>query len=324
MAHLRQTGLHAPFLVTGGYFSVGDLLLLLLYGQGILSRSSQTQLGFTKAVEDLSEAAPMVRILSQEAEIRDDSPRPLIISRGQIEISKVSFAYPGGKPLFQDFSLNIAAEEKVGLVGPSGAGKSTLFRMLLRMIEPNRGRVLFDGQDIALFHADSLRRQISYVTQEPILFHRSLAENISYGQEAPIEEIEAAAQRAHADHFIESLPEGYHSVVGDRGVKLSGGERQRILLARVFLRSAPVLLLDEPTASLDSGSEEMIQRSTEELFQGRTALVIAHRLSTIAHLDRIVVLDHGKIVEEGRHSELLSAAGLYADLWHKQSEGFLP
>ena len=311
------------FLVTEGHLSVGDLLLILLYGQNIISTAGQTNYFFTESFEALSQAEPMVEILQEETEIPDRSNKKIRIERGQIEIEKVSFSYPEQKPLFQDFSLQINSEEKVGLVGPSGAGKSTLMRLLLRMAEPETGRILVDKQNISNYAGDSLRQQISYVGQEPILFHRTIRENIAYGIEAS-EALLREAVRAASAEFVEELPEGYESRVGDRGIKLSGGERQRIILARAFLRNSPVLLLDEPTSSLDSYSESLVQQSIEKLFHGKTVLVIAHRLSTIAHLDRIVVLDKGRVRESGTHSELLRRGGLYSGLWQKQSEGFLP
>src|SRR5690606_18609582 len=222
-----------------------------------------------------------------------------------------------------------APGEKIGIVGRSGAGKSTLVNLLLRFYDLEGGRILIDGQDIAEVTQASLRRQIGMVTQDTSLLHRSVADNIRYGRpEASDEEVIEAARRAHADDFIRTLADakgraGYEAQVGERGIKLSGGQRQRIALARIFLKDAPILVLDEATSALDSEIEAAIQESLDELMAGKTVLAIAHRLSTIAAMDRLVVLDHGRIVETGRHQELLENGGLYADLWRRQSGGFL-
>jgi len=312
------------YLVTNDHLSAGTLVLVLLDSQRIIGVANMTNMSFTRAIQSLTQAAPMIHILNEKVEIPDNTDRKIEVQSGAIEIRKVSFAYPEQEELLRDFSLDIASGERIGLVGPSGSGKSTLVRLLLRMIEPQTGEILVDGQDISLYTGDSLRQQISYVAQEPLLFHRTIKENIAYGSRASDEEIERAARAAYANYFIEELADGYNSKVGDRGVKLSGGERQRVVLARAFLRKTPILLLDEPTSALDSYSEDLIQQATERLFQDRTVLVIAHRLSTIAHLDRILVMRHGSIKEEGSHKDLLAQSGLYTDLWQKQSEGFLP
>jgi ATP-binding cassette, subfamily B, multidrug efflux pump len=231
--------------------------------------------------------------------------------------------------VIEGLSLTVRPGEKLGLVGPSGAGKSTLVNLILRFFDPESGRILFDGQDIRDVTQDSLRAQFSMVQQDTALFHRSVFENIAYGRPgASMEEVIAAARKARAHEFITGLVDGkgrrgYDARVGERGVKLSGGQRQRIAIARVFLKDAPILILDEATSQLDSGIEAAIQENLLELMQGKTVIAIAHRLSTIAALDRLVVLDHGGIVEVGTHARLLKQGGLYADLWARQSGGFL-
>jgi ATP-binding cassette subfamily B protein len=238
----------------------------------------------------------------------------------------VTFGHDGQyeQPLFEHFDLDIAPGEKIGLVGQSGSGKTTLTRLLLRFSDLQGGRILIDGQDIAEVTQRSLRQQISYVPQEPLLFHRSLQENIAYGLPGATEQqIRHAAERAYALDFIESLPDGFDTLVGERGVKLSGGQRQRIAIARAILKDARILVLDEATSALDSESEVHIQRALAQAMAGRTTMVIAHRLSTIQAMDRILVMDAGRIIEQGSHRELLAAGGTYAALWAHQSGGFL-
>ena len=227
------------------------------------------------------------------------------------------------RQVYDALSVRIPAGERVGLVGRSGSGKTTFVKLVQRLYDLDGGRILIDGQDIADVTQASLRRQIAIVPQEPVLFHRSLAENIAYGRpDATKAEIEAAARLAHADAFIERLPKGYATLVGERGVKLSGGERQRVAIARAFLADAPILVLDEATSRLDSESEALIQDAIEQLMPGRTTLVIAHRLSTVRELDRILVFDHGRIVEDGSHAELLRLpGGVYRRLFERQADG---
>ena len=256
--------------------------------------------------------------------------RTLVVDGGDIRFDRVGFRYGDGTPsVIQDFSLHIRAGEKVGLVGVSGAGKTTLTALLLRLHDIQNGRILIDGQDIAGVTQDSLREAIAMVTQDTSLLHRSIRDNIAYGRpDATLEEIQRAAQLAEADGFIAGLVDnrgrtGYDAQVGERGVKLSGGQRQRIAIARVILKNAPILILDEATSALDSQVEAAIQDSLDTLMQGKTVLAIAHRLSTIAALDWLIVIDAGRIVEEGTHAELIRTGGLYARLWERQSGGFL-
>jgi ATP-binding cassette subfamily B protein len=248
----------------------------------------------------------------------------LKISSGEIVFENVSFHY-GEKELFEKKYANIRGGERVGLVGYTGAGKSTFINLILRFFPLHKGKILIDGQNIAEVTLESLRRQIALIPQEPVLFHRTLRENICYGKpEATEEEILHAAKLAHCDEFICTLPKGYEAKVGERGTKLSGGEKQRIAIARAILTNAPILILDEATSSLDSLTERYIQDSLEKLMQNRTTIVIAHRLSTLSRMDRILVFDKGKIIEEGTHASLLDKQGLYAKMWNMQVGGFLP
>jgi ATP-binding cassette subfamily B multidrug efflux pump len=271
-----------------------------------------------------------IDLLTTPIAITDRSDaRALKVERGEIRFDHARFHYGRASGVIEDFSLIIKPGEKVGIVGRSGAGKSTLVNLLLRFYDLEGGRILIDGQDISDVTQESLRRQIGMVTQDTSLLHRSVRDNILYGRpEATEDEMVAAAKLAHADDFIRDLadPKGrrsYDAHVGERGVKLSGGQRQRVAIARVFLKNAPILVLDEATSALDSEIEAAIQESLYELMEGKTVIAIAHRLSTIAAMDRLVVLDRGRIVETGTHAELLAAGGLYASLWSRQSGGFI-
>ena len=280
--------------------------------------------------EEIGTVQDGIDTIAQPMAITDrPDARPLAVTRGEVRFEGARFHYGRETKVIEDFTLAIAPGEKIGIVGRSGAGKSTLVNLLLRFYDLEGGRILIDGQDIAAVTQESLRRQIGMVTQDTSLLHRSIRDNIRYGRpDASEEAIVEAARRAHAQDFIAHLSDargrvGYDAHVGERGVKLSGGQRQRIAIARVFLKDAPILVLDEATSALDSEVEAAIQESLYELMAGKTVVAIAHRLSTIAAMDRLVVLDHGRIVEAGHHRELLGNGGLYAELWRRQSGGFL-
>jgi ATP-binding cassette, subfamily B, bacterial len=276
----------------------------------------------------LTEAAEFTELLRSPPKIADiPRAKELVVTSAEIEFRRASFGYvenAGTRPFFENFNLKIRPGERVGLVGPSGGGKTTITKLLMRFVDLHSGEILIDGQSIAEVTQASLRQKIGYVPQEPLLFHRSLFANIAYGDEkASKEEVIRAAKLAHADEFINTLPEGYDTLVGERGVKLSGGQRQRIAIARTMLKDAPILILDEATSALDSESEKYIQEGLWELMKDKTAIVIAHRLSTIKHLDRIIVLENGKIVQDGSHDDLVAQPGLYQTLWSHQSGGFI-
>ncbi len=273
----------------------------------------------------LGDAKEMLKILDLPLIVDDKTDKPLIIAKAEIEVSHVGFRHKGQKEaLFRDFDLDIPAGKSIGLVGMSGSGKTTLTKLLLRFDDVSAGAIYIDGQDIRDVTQKSLRESIAYVPQESSLFHRSVYENIAYGKTgATCEEVFRAAKLANADGFIRELPDGYETLVGERGVKLSGGQRQRVAIARAILKDAPILVLDEATSALDSESEALIQEALANLMKGRTSIVVAHRLSTIAGLDEIVVLKNGKIVERGSHAELLKAGKEYAKLWSRQSGAFL-
>jgi ATP-binding cassette, subfamily B, bacterial len=276
----------------------------------------------------ITEVAKFTNLLIEDPLVQDVA-HPLPLSkpvRGSVEFKNVDFQYSDsqGHHLFRDLNLKIEDGEKVALVGHSGGGKTTVTMLLLRFMDINSGQILINGQDISQIKQRDLRSMIGYVPQDPSLFHRSLAENIRYGNlQATDQDVESVAKLAHATEFIKDLPQGFATLVGERGVKLSGGQRQRIAIARAMLKGAPILVLDEATSALDSASEKLIQDALWKLMEGRTAIVIAHRLSTIQKMDRIVVLDQGRIAEQGTHQELLAKKGIYAQLWAHQSGGFL-
>lgn len=277
----------------------------------------------------VTEAAEFTQMFIQPTAIKDvEHAQVLKVTSAIVSFNQVTFQYNTdqnkGDSFLNNFTLHIKSNQKIGLVGPSGGGKTTITKLLLRFIDLQSGTITIDDQDVSKVTQKSLREMIAYVPQEPVLFHRSLFENIAYGNEkATKKDVTKAAKLAHAHEFINQLPQGYETLVGERGVKLSGGQRQRVAIARALLKNSPILILDEATSSLDSESEKYIQEGLLELMKNKTALVIAHRLSTIKHLDRIIVLDGGKIIEDGTHDELIKQGGLYAKLWGHQSGEFL-
>ncbi|MBZ9935515.1 ABC transporter ATP-binding protein/permease [Mesorhizobium sp. BR1-1-16] len=306
-----------------GQASPGDVTFVLtsfFVLEGYLLDVGMHVRNLQRSVNDMEE---LVGLEDQPLGIEDQpDARPMRIGAGEIRFDDVTFHYAGhDTPLYEDFNVTIAAGEKIGLVGHSGSGKTTFVKLIQRLYDVNRGRILIDGQDIAHVTQSSLRGEIAIVQQEPILFHRSLAENIAYARPgASMDEIIEAARLANAHDFIGRLPKGYQTLVGERGVKLSGGERQRVALARAFLANAPVLILDEATSSLDSESEALIQEAMERLMEGRTAIVIAHRLSTVRSMDRLLVFERGKIAEEGTHDVLVRRdSGIYRRLFERQA-----
>jgi ATP-binding cassette, subfamily B, bacterial len=274
----------------------------------------------------LTDAAQFTTLLLDPPLVRDaEPPQPFVPRDYGVELREVTFGYSDSQPpLFQGLSLAIAPGTKIGFVGRSGGGKTTLTRLLLRFSDLNGGAILIGGQPIDQVPQGALRRAIAYVPQDPAMFHRTIADNIRFGRpEASDDDVRRAAQQAHAAEFIEALPDGYATLVGERGVKLSGGQRQRVAIARALLKDAPILVLDEATSSLDSESEAYIQEALWTLMKDRTAIVIAHRLSTVRRMDELVVLERGQIVERGSHDALLAQRGHYAALWARQSGGFL-
>ena len=280
---------------------------------------------YRRLESSMTEAAQFTELLLDPPTVRDpESPEPLVGRAADVRFEQVTFAHGGGKPLFEGLDLAVSSGTKIGLVGRSGGGKTTLTRLLLRMTDIDAGRILVGGQDISRLRQADLRSLIAYVPQDPAMFHRTLRDNIAFARPGATDaEIRRAAEAAHVSEFVEALPDGYDTMVGERGVKLSGGQRQRVALARAILRDAPILLLDEATSALDSESEILVQDALWRLMEGRTALVVAHRLSTVATMDRLIVLDRGRIIEQGTHQELLEAEGAYAKLWQHQSGGFL-
>lgn len=307
--------------------SIATLVLVVNYAQSIQGELWSINSILKNVNRVFGDAHEMTLILDTVDDVVDEpNAKPLVMETAEVKFDDVMFKYRGAKePVFNHFNLEVKPGERIGLVGVSGSGKTTLTKLLLRYADVNDGKITVSGQDIKEITQQSLRQNIAYVPQETSLFHRSIAENIAYGRpDATQEEIERAAKLANADEFIQELPEKYQTLVGERGVKLSGGQRQRIAIARAILKDAPVLVLDEATSALDSESEALIQSALTRLMKGRTSIVIAHRLSTVASLDRIVVLKNGKIVEQGRHHELLEKPrGVYHQLWDRQSGAFM-
>ena len=307
--------------------SVASVYLIITY-TGSVAHELRNMNGIMRNYNRIiGNANDMVEILQTPTTLIDKSDLKLKVTNGEISMDKITFTHDEGQgdTLFHDFSLDIKPGEKIGLVGASGSGKTTLTKLLLHFADIDSGKITIDGQDISEVTQASLRAKIAYVPQEPLLFHRSVRENIAYGRpDATDAEIEEAAKKAGAYNFIVGLKDGFDTMVGERGIKLSGGQRQRVAIARAILKDAPILVLDEATSALDSESEALIQKSLKTLMENRTSIVIAHRLSTIAKLDRIIVLKNGKIVEDGSHDELINKKrGVYAKLWARQSGGFI-
>lgn len=307
--------------------SISTLILIVNYSMSVMGELWNINSIFKHINRVFGDAREMTIILDTKDDVVDEAgAKDLVVKKGGIKFDHISFQHKDAKEaIFEDFSLDIKPGERIGLVGISGSGKTTLTKLLLRFADVDSGEILIDGQNIREVRQISLRENIAYVPQETALFHRSILENIAYARpEATREEIELAAKLANAHAFIKDLPEGYETPVGERGIKLSGGQRQRIAIARAILKDAPVLVLDEATSALDSESEALIQDALEKLMKGRTSIVVAHRLSTVASMDRIIVLDNGKIVEQGSHEELLKKkGGAYQKLWSRQSGAFL-
>ncbi len=305
--------------------TTGTVVLIQTYSVFIFDKLwelNNTLMRFTRYVTEMTEVMNIFNIVP---DIQDPkNPEKLNMTKGHLVLDNVSFAYKNGQEVFSNFSIDIAPGERIGLVGHSGAGKSTFTNLILRFSDVSAGSVTIDGQDIRNVTQDDLRSVISYVPQESILFHRTIRENIAYGKDsATDEDVIEVAKKAYAHDFIEKLPYQYETYVGERGVKLSGGERQRVAIARAMIKDAPILILDEATSSLDSVSETYIQKAFDELMKNKTTIVIAHRLSTISKMDRILVLEDGKITEQGTHADLIARGGDYADLWNHQVGGFI-
>jgi ATP-binding cassette subfamily B protein len=322
-------GLALFWLVDGfsqGTVLPGDFVLILAVNTAIMQNLWIISKDLRGVAELAGNITQGLRIVLSPLEIEDkEGAKELIVRKGEIVFSQVHFRYRDAEALFENKSVTIQPGQKVGLVGYSGGGKTTFVNLILRLFDVTGGHILIDGQDIRDVTQDSLHANIGMIPQDPVLFHRSLMDNIRYGRFGATDgQVMEAAKKAHADEFIEKLPRGYYSFVGERGVKLSGGQRQRIAIARAILKNAPILLMDEATSQLDSVTEQYIQDVLWKLMKSKTTIVIAHRLSTLLHMDRILVFDDGKIVEDGTHKELLAKRGHYKTLWDTQVGGFIP
>lgn len=306
-----------------GLITVGDFALVLTLSTSIVDETFYLALQFVSFTEDVGVCKQALSIFSKPPETFKGS-QILQVKKGKIVFENVAFQYTNGKPVYENLNLTILPGEKVGLVGLSGSGKSTLVHLLLRLYDVSNGRILIDEQDISQVSRESLVQSIALIPQDPSLFHRTVLENIRYGKlDAAEAEVIEAAKKAHSHPFIIQMKEGYQTVIGERGTRLSGGQRQRIAIARAIVKNGPILILDEATSALDSYTEQQIQESLRSFMQKRTTLVIAHRLSTLKEMDRILVFEDGKIIEEGTHQKLLEKEGRYAKLWRMQS-GQLP
>lgn len=314
------------WLISAGEISVGSLVMIIMVVINLEQRMFFLGQNMTQAVSSYGQVNEGLKELLEPHEIVDKpDAKPLVVRDAGIEFKKIDFAYRGKRVFRGNFDLKIEGGEKVGLVGHSGAGKSTLVSLLLRRFDLDGGSIMIDSQSVSDMTLDSLRKSVAFVPQSTSLFHRSIIENIRYGRlDAGDDEVVTAAELAQADDFIRELPEGYDTKVGERGVMLSGGQRQRISVARAVLRNAPILLLDEATSALDSVSEAAIQEALVGLMRNKTVIAIAHRLSTLRAMDRLVIIEDGRIVEDGTHAELIAHRGVYASLWNSQVSGFIP
>jgi ATP-binding cassette subfamily B protein len=318
-------GLLLAVALGGGQHGIEAIVVAFTYYSNATRIMFEFNQIYRRLESSLTEAAQFTELLLTQPTVVDPiAPEPLRPKASDVRFERVTFAHAGGPPLFSGLDLAVPGGTRLGLVGRSGGGKTTLTRLLLRMMDVQEGRILIGGQDITKLRQSDLRSLIAYVPQDPAMFHRTLRDNIAFARpHATDAEIHQAAQAAHVTQFASALPDGFDTMVGERGVKLSGGQRQRVALARAILRDAPILLLDEATSALDSESEALVQQALWRLMEGRTALVVAHRLSTVARMDQLVVLDHGQIAEKGTHQDLLRLDGTYARLWQHQSGGFL-
>lgn len=321
-ASLTAMLLLAAHEVAEGRMTLGDFVLVNAFMMQIFMPLNFLGFVYREIKSSMANIERMFELLKTEATVQDEADAPaLILKQGCIEFNQVNFAYDPDRPILNDFSVQIAAGEKVAIVGSSGAGKSTLAKLIFRFYDVDGGDILIDGQSIRTISQHSLRQAVGVVPQDSVLFNDSLIENVRYGRpDASDEEVKAAIKMAHLQSFIDSLPTGYETQVGERGLKLSGGEKQRVAIARTILKKPAILVFDEATSSLDSRSERAVMEAIEEVSQGKTSIVIAHRLSTVVNADRILVLEKGCIVEQGSHDQLLKSAGLYAQLWALQQK----